>query len=112
MRCLFEGCILLETLEGISDWNIRNVTDIRGLFYNCLSLKKISNITNLDTSNVIEMKEMFWSCSKLNPVDLPNIEKWNISRAQDSKDLFNGYEPGKNKNVFDFIMNCLKIKLN
>ena len=113
MRCLFEHCILLETLEGISDWDIRNVTDIRGLFYNCHSLKKISNITKWDTSNVFEMKEMFWSCSKLNPVDLPDISKWNISKAKDSKEILNGYEPGKNKNILDYSLNLLKnFKIN
>jgi len=112
MRCLFEGCILLETLEGISDWDIRNVTDIRGLFYNCHSLKKVSNITNWDTSNVIEMKEMFWSCSELKTVYLPNIEKWNTSKAKDSEDIFNGYEPGKSKNLADFAINFIIKTIN
>ena len=32
MRSLFESCILLETVEGILDWDIRNVTNIRGFF--------------------------------------------------------------------------------
>ena len=105
MRSLFEDCILLETLEGISDWDIKNVTNIRGFFFNCQSLNKISNITNWDTSNVIEMKDMFWSCSKLNPHDLPDISKWNKSKAKDSKDIFNGYEPGKNKNIQGFLSN-------
>jgi len=109
MRCLFEHCILLETVEGISDWDIRNVTDIRGLFYNCHSLKKISNITKWDTRNVSEMKEMFWSCSKLNPTELPDVRKWNTPKAIDSKyDIFRGYEPGKNKNILDYLLNCLK----
>lgn len=105
MRSLFESCLLLETLEGISDWDIRNVTDIRGLFFNCQSLKKISNITGWDTSNVLEMKDMFWSCSKLDPHDLPKTKKWNISQAQDSNKIYNGYEPGKNKNIMGFIVN-------
>ena len=97
MRSLFESCSLLEAVEGISDWDIRNVTNIRGMFFNCQSLTKISNITNWDTSNVLEMKDMFWSCSKLNPAYLPDISKWNKSKAKDAKDIFNGYEPGKNK---------------
>ena len=109
MRCLFEHCILLETVEGISDWDIRNVTDIRGLFYNCFSLKKISNITKWNTSNVSEMKEMFWSCSKLNPTELPDVRKWYTPKAKDSKlDIFRGYEPGNNKNILDYLLNCLK----
>ena len=97
MRSLFESCSLLEAVEGISDWDIRNVTNIRGMFFNCQSLTKISNITNWDTSNVLEMKDLFWSCSKLNPTYLPDISKWNKSKAKDAKDIFNGYEPGKNK---------------
>ena len=109
MRSLFEDCILLETLEGISDWDIKNVTNIRGFFFNCQSLKKISNITKWDTRNIFEMKEMFWSCSKLNPTELPDVRKWNTPKAKDSKlDIFRGYEPGKNKNIFDYLLNCLK----
>ena len=108
MRGLFENCFLLEIVEGISDWDIRNVTNIRGLFYNCHSLKKISNINKWDTSNVLEMKDMFWSCSKLNPIYLPDITKWNILKAKDSKDIFNGYEFGKDKNVLDYCLNLLK----
>jgi len=109
MRSLFESCLLLEKVEGISDWDIRNVTNIRGLFFNCQSLKKISNITNWDTSNVIEMKDMFWSCSKLNPSDLPDVRKWNTPKAIDSKeDIFDGYQPGKNKNILGFLVNFLK----
>ena len=109
MRSLFESCLLLETVEGISDWDIRNVTNIRGFFFNCQSLKKISNITNWDTSNVIEMKDMFWSCSKLNPSDLPDVRKWNTPKAIHSKeDIFDGYQPGKNKNILGFLVNFLK----
>ena len=109
MRSLFEDCILLETLEGISDWDIKNVTNIRGFFFNCQSLNKISNITNWDTSNVIEMKDMFWSCSKLNPSDLPDVRKWNTPKAIHSKeDIFDGYQPGKNKNILGFLVNFLK----
>jgi len=105
MSRLFESCILLETVEGISDWDTRNVTDIRGFFFNCQSLQKISNITNWDTSNVFEMKDMFWSCSKLNPIYLPDISKWNKSKARDSKDIFSGYEPGSNKSIQGFLVN-------
>ena len=105
MSRLFESCLKLETVEGISDWDIRNVTDIRGMFFNCQSLIKISNITNWDTSNVFEMKDMFWSCSKLNPTYLPDISKWNKSKARDSKEIFNGYEPGNNKSIQGFLVN-------
>jgi hypothetical protein len=51
------------------------------------------------------MKDMFWSCSKLNPHDLPYISKWNKSKAKDSKDIFDGYVPGKNKNIQGFLSN-------
>jgi len=99
MSRMFEGCLLLETLEGISDWDISNVKDIRGMFYYCKSLKKISNISNWNTKNVIEMKQMFWSCLNLNPTDMPDIRKWNVLKAKDSKYIFEGYQPGKNKNI-------------
>ena len=105
MRSMFESCLLLETVEGISDWDIRNVTSIRGFFFNCQSLKIISNISNWDTGNVFEMKDMFWSCSRLKPSYLPNVTKWNTSKAIDSEEIFNGYEPGKNKNIQGFLVN-------
>ena len=55
------------------------------------------------------MKDMFWSCSKLNPSDLPDVRKWNTPKAIDSKeDIFDGYQPGKNKNILGFLVNFLK----
>ena len=52
-----------------------------------------------------EMKDMFWSCSKLNPNYLPDISKWNKSKAKDSEDIFSGYEPGNNKTIQGFLVN-------
>ena len=103
MNRLFEGCELLERLPNISNWNIENVTDIRGMFYNCKNLKYISDISNWNTSNVTTMREMFWSCSNLKTSDLPEVAKWDTRKADDAKDIYDGYSYLKSKHVGDFI---------
>ena len=103
MNSLFDGCEILETLPDISCWDIGKVTDIRAMFYNCKNLIKIPDLSCWNTSNVKNMKEMFWSCSKLSFKYLPDITKWDLSKAIDAEQVFDGYEYGKNKNLFEHI---------
>ena len=35
MKCMFQGCKILEALPDISKWNTSNVNDMRSMFFNC-----------------------------------------------------------------------------
>ena len=55
MNHMFYWCTSLESLPGISKWNISKVTDIRKMFSGCHSLKISPDISKWDTSNIKDM---------------------------------------------------------
>ena len=42
---MFANCISLISLQDISKWNTKNITNMNALFYNCFSLKEIPDIS-------------------------------------------------------------------
>ena len=70
MRCMFQGCMGLTTLN-VSKWNTSKVTDMSYMFNVCKTLASL-DVTNFDTSNVTDMSYMFNGCTRLTtigPVD-------------------------------------------
>ena len=47
---LFYGCISLNSLPDIYQWNTSNVTDMNGIFSGCSSLNLLPNLGNWNTS--------------------------------------------------------------
>lgn len=119
LSSFFEGCLNLETINEISDWDTSNVIWLYNVFMHCESLKeidlsgwdtskvigmtnmfnscrnleKIVGIGNLNVSNVRTFDSMFLQCSNLINLDLRN---WNIKNAQDLSYCFFNMEKLEN----------------
>ena len=77
----------MKYLPDISQWNTKNITDMRCAFSECTALKFLPEIGNLDTSNVTDMSRMFHSCYNLQKLDLSG---WNTSKVTDMRSMFTG----------------------
>ena len=77
MNLLFAGCINLETIDGINNWNTSAMTSMNAVFQNNYKLKYL-NINNWDVSSMEINDTMFVNCNNLSTLILgPNC---NISR--------------------------------
>ena len=65
MSEMFWGCSKLSSLEGISNWQTINVTDMHFIFSGWSSLSSLEGISNWQTGNVTNMSGMFEGCSKI-----------------------------------------------
>ena len=85
---LFRDCESLETIimnENKSEDG--NLTNMEYMFANCKNLKKIDGLSNWNTKNVKKMNHMFNGCSNLK--ELSDISSWNIDNVEDSfNDMF------------------------
>lgn len=107
----FRGCLNLENINEISNWDTSNVMWLYDVFTNCESLKeidlsgwntskvigminmfnscknleKIVGIGNFNVSNVISFNAMFMGCDNLINLDLKN---WNMKNVQDLNSCF------------------------
>ena len=73
MRGMFEDCGNFNS--DLSKWNVSSVKDMRSMFSYC---KKFNcDLSKWDVSNVEDMAYMFWNCKNFNS-DLSN---WNVSSA-------------------------------
>ena len=59
----------------ISNWNVSNVTNMKGLFKNMKDFNDCIN--NWDVSNVTNMDNMFDNASSFNQ----NLNNWNVSKV-------------------------------
>ena len=83
-RYWFAGFRSLTKIEGISNLNTSNVTNMYGMFYNCKSLTKL-DVRNFDTSKVTNMGGMFFDCICLTELDVSNF---NTSKVTDMHGMF------------------------
>lgn len=99
---MFNGCKLLESIEGLNTLNTSSVTDISSLFNQCNNLKEI-DLSKWDVSKVTSMNNMFSGCGCKN-INLSNwrLESYNSKfpaldnvnyRNIDYIDLSNWYLP-------------------
>ena len=70
----------------ISDWDVSNVTDMRGMFFECSELKSVGDISGWNVSKVTNMNSMFSYCNTL--VSVGDISKWNVSNVTDMYSMF------------------------
>ena len=61
----------LISLQDISEWDTKNVTNMNAMFYNCTSLKSLPEMSNCDKKNFTKKNYMFYHCSSLK--SLPDI---------------------------------------
>ena len=84
--CWFEGCQDLTDIEGISNLNTEDVTDMSWMFSNCEKLASL-DISSFDTKNVEYMSAMFQGCSSLTSLDLSHFNTENVT---DMRVMFQG----------------------
>ena len=70
---LFYGLSKLTTIEGLSNLNTANVTNMRDMFGECSSLTSL-DLSHFDTSKVTNMYRMFEDCSNLSALDLSSFD--------------------------------------
>ena len=70
----------LLSVDGISNWDTTNFTDIAQMFHNCHILEKIPDISAWDTKNIEDMNHLFDGCNSI--TSLPDISNWNTSKVK------------------------------
>ena len=76
--CWFEGCQNLTDIEGISNLNTEDVTDMGWMFSNCEKLASL-DISSFNTKNVESMSAMFSGCNSLTSLDLSHFNTENVT---------------------------------
>ena len=116
MRMMFANMINLTTIEGLTNLNTQNVTDMYGLFYNCQKLESL-DLSNFNTENVTEMEQMFTNCFSLTSLDLSSFNTENVTSMYamfytcpklTSLDLSN-FNTQKVENMYLMFYNCTNL---
>ncbi|MCJ1968950.1 BspA family leucine-rich repeat surface protein [Lactococcus carnosus] len=69
---LFKKLTKLTEIEGLTNLDTSDVTDMAGMFYDCYALTKL-DLSNFNTSNVESIVDMFFYCASLESLDLSNF---------------------------------------
>ena len=85
MSTMFYGCSALQSLT-LPVWDTSNVTSMFQMFAGCYALQSLT-LPDWDTSNVTDMSYMFAACSALSSLTLP---VWDTSNVTDMSYMFNG----------------------
>ena len=86
MKGMFNGCNQIKKINGLSNIDTSNITDMSFLFNNCSKLALISGLTKWNTSKVKTMKNMFCKCRSLN--NIQGLENWFTSSVTDMSLMF------------------------
>ena len=104
---MFYSCTSLTTINGISEWDTSNVTDMEAMFFNCTSLTEL-DLSTLDTSNVTDMHDMFNWCENLAILDLSGFDMSNVTGLTSRFNMF-----GRCYNLQELRLdNCSKDTIN
>lgn len=85
MRSMFQDCQSLTTVEDLSGWDVRNVTDMKAMFQGCTSIPAFDSIYQWDVSSVTNMNSMFKGCTLMTTFD-PSA--WEIGKSTDLGHMF------------------------
>ena len=87
---LFSNCKQLSQIQGISEWNVLNVTDMDYTFGYCNALSDtvLDSISNWDVHNVVTMSGLFASCSAITTTSA--LSNWDVSNVTNMSSLFDG----------------------
>lgn len=92
---MFQCCSSLTSLEGLENWNTKNVTNMSCMFFYCTSLININSLRNWNTSNVTNMDQMFQGCSSL--TDISVLKNWNMNNVTNTNYMFDSCSSLKDK---------------
>lgn len=94
---LFEGFYNVESITGLGQLDMSEITDMSYMFYNC---KKLSSISlNFNTSSVTNMQGMFMECTKLEDL---NLSSFNTSKVTNMYQMFYDCSALTNLNLSSF----------
>ena len=74
---LFYGFSNLESIEGLTNLDTSQATNIGGLFYDCKKLTSI-DLSGFDTSQVASMECLFQNCVSLTELNLTSFDTRNV----------------------------------
>ena len=94
-RDWFNKCTNLKNIEGISNLNTENVTNMYCMFYGCSALTSL-DLTNFNTANVTDMSYMFQYCENLTAIYCDDT--WTCS---ESSGMFSGCTKLKGAVAYD-----------
>ena len=80
----FSGCINLEKVPGMNEWDVSGVERMSGMFSGAVSFNQ--NISNWDVSGVEWMSGMFSGAISFNQ----NISNWDVSGVKNMDYMFSG----------------------
>ena len=86
MTQMFAGCSSLENVDALINWNTSNVTTMENMFYDDTNLTNVNGLVNWNTSNVTNMSYMFFNCSSLTNVN--GLVNWNTSNVSLMTQMF------------------------
>ena len=82
---MFNQCSSLNSIEGLKDWKLNNVSDISEMFA-LTSIDDLAPLADWDVSNVKTFAHTFDNCIKVN--DLTPLKNWNIGSGLDFTSMF------------------------
>ena len=74
----FDSCMNLERVDGISNLDTANVTNMDGMFAFCRNLTAL-DLSRLDTSRVTSMEILFRGCEKLEELDVSAFDTADVT---------------------------------
>ena len=118
MGHMFDECINLKKIIGLSSFDTKNVTNMDNMFNLCKSLENI-DLLSFDTKNVTNMHAMFCNCQNLENIDLSAFDTKNVT---DMWFMFCGCEKLKSidlsffntenvKTIGDLFRRCKNLKI-
>ena len=81
---IFKYFYKVKHIIGLEDWDVSEVTNMKGMFYNCENFN--SDLSNWDVSSVGNMHSMFYRCKTFNS----DLSKWNVSNVKNTNGMFMG----------------------
>jgi len=74
----FDDCSSLKTINGLSNLNTSNVTNMFRMFSCCSGLTNL-DLSSFNTGNVTNMSDMFWFCSGLTSLNISSFNTSNVT---------------------------------
>ena len=93
MSSMFDGCTLLGSIDGTSNWSGAAVTTTKRMFYGCENLAKTEggspgtlDLSRFSTTNVTDMEGMFYNCKNISSIT--GINSWSGAAVTTTENMF------------------------
>ncbi|MDR3240960.1 MAG: BspA family leucine-rich repeat surface protein [Lactobacillaceae bacterium] len=82
--CLFERLWNCKTINGLTNLDMSNVTNMARMFFDCRGLPEL-DLSSFKTDNVTDMSQMFYSCQGLQKL---NVSEFNTGAVTNMSEMF------------------------